>query len=94
MQKSIWRGAAQGLRAVLAVSLLAGAAAASAQLGGNQIRLLVGFPAGGGTDVIARILADKLDNELGTTVVVENHGGAGGQIAAQVLKTSAPDGKT
>ncbi len=58
------------------------------------IRLLVGFPAGGGTDVIARTLADKLKDELSQTVIVENRAGAGGQIAANVLKTSPADGTT
>lgn len=60
----------------------------------DSIKILVGFPAGGGTDAIARTLADKLKEQLGVSVVVENKAGAGGQIAAQVLKTAAPDGKT
>jgi tripartite-type tricarboxylate transporter receptor subunit TctC len=58
----------------------------------KPIRLLVGFPPGGGTDAIARTLADKLGAELGTSVVVENKPGAGGQIAAQTLKASPADG--
>jgi tripartite-type tricarboxylate transporter receptor subunit TctC len=61
---------------------------------GNTVRLLVGFPAGGGTDAIARLLADKLKDELGTAVLVENKAGAGGQLAAQALKVAAPDGST
>jgi tripartite-type tricarboxylate transporter receptor subunit TctC len=61
---------------------------------GKTVRVLVGFPAGGGTDAIARVLADKLKDELGAQVVVENKPGAGGQIAAQALKASAPDGTT
>jgi tripartite-type tricarboxylate transporter receptor subunit TctC len=58
------------------------------------IRLLVGFPPGGGTDAIARTLAEKLKEQLGAPVVVDNRAGAGGQIAAQALKASAPDGHT
>jgi len=58
----------------------------------STTRLMVGFPAGGGTDAIARILAEPLQAELGTPVVVENKAGAGGQIAAQALKMAAPDG--
>lgn len=57
-------------------------------------RILVGFPPGGGTDAIARVLADKLKDQLGHSVVVENKAGAGGQLAAQALKASVPDGHT
>jgi tripartite-type tricarboxylate transporter receptor subunit TctC len=53
---------------------------------------MVGFPPGGGTDAVARILAEKLKDELGTTVVVENKPGAGGQLAAQALKAAPADG--
>jgi tripartite-type tricarboxylate transporter receptor subunit TctC len=60
----------------------------------KPIRLLVGFPPGGGTDAIARLLAEALQASLGTTVLVENKPGAGGQIAAQALKAAAPDGTT
>ena len=61
---------------------------------GKTIRILVGFPPGGGTDAIARTLAEKLKDELGTSVIVENRPGAGGQIAAHALKSAAPDGTT
>ena len=67
------------------------ASAATAQ-DGKTVRLMVGFPAGGGSDAIARLLADKLRAPLGSNVVVENRAGAGGQIAAQALKTATPDG--
>lgn len=66
---------------------------AQAQSAG-PVRILVGFPPGGGTDAIARTLADKLKDQLGVPVVVENRAGAGGQIAAQALKSAAPDGQT
>ena len=61
---------------------------------GAAVHLLVGFPPGGGTDAIARTLADKLKDVLGHPVVVENRAGAGGQIAAQALKAAAADGNT
>ena len=61
---------------------------------GQPIRILVGFPPGGGSDAIARLLAERLKNELGTTVLVDNHPGAGGQIAAQMLKAAPADGAT
>jgi len=56
------------------------------------IKLMVGFPPGGGSDAIARVLADKLKDQLGTNVIVENKAGAGGQIAAQALKAAPADG--
>jgi len=63
-----------------------------AQAQSASIKLMVGFPPGGGTDAIARILAEKLKDQLATTVVVENKAGAGGQIAAQALKVAPADG--
>ncbi|MGY2491739.1 Bug family tripartite tricarboxylate transporter substrate binding protein [Cupriavidus sp. CP313] len=58
------------------------------------IRLLVGFPPGGSTDTVARVLADKLQGVLGQVVIVDNKPGAGGRIATGMLKHSAPDGLT
>jgi tripartite-type tricarboxylate transporter receptor subunit TctC len=58
------------------------------------LRILVGFPAGGSTDAIARHLAHGLSETLQRTVIVENKPGAGGQIAANALKAAAPDGNT
>ena len=78
--------------AVLAAALALCANSLCAQT--SPIKLMVGFPAGGGTDAIARTLAEKLGPLLGTAVVVENKAGAGGQIAAQALKAAAPDGTT
>ncbi len=60
----------------------------------RTLRILVGFPAGGGTDAIARLLAEHLKTELGVNVLVENKAGAGGQLAAQALKASPADGQT
>ena len=86
------RGVLRGAAALAPFSALGGLA--HAQGSGTPIRILVGFPAGGGTDAIARLLGEKLKDELGMPVVVENRGGAGGQIAAQALKAAAPDGHT
>jgi tripartite-type tricarboxylate transporter receptor subunit TctC len=94
MLKSTWSGATRLVRGLFAAGLLAAGGVALAQPSGTPIRLLVGFPAGGGTDVIARTLAEKLKDELGTSVVVDNRAGAGGQIAAQALKAAPADGHT
>lgn len=83
----------QPLRRVLLAGLFT-LAAGLARADNAPIHLLVGFPAGGGTDAIARLLAEKLKDQLGTSVIVDDRAGAGGQIAAQVLKASAPDGHT
>ena len=82
----------QSLRA--AAALLACLATGAAMAQTAAVKVLVGFPPGGGTDAIARILADKLKDQLGVPVVVENRAGAGGLIAAQALKAAAPDGNT
>jgi tripartite-type tricarboxylate transporter receptor subunit TctC len=85
-------------RRVLALGLAAAVVGfsglAQAQQPGAPIRLLVGFPAGAGTDAIARTLGEKLKDQLGAPVVVENRAGAGGQIAAQALKAAPADGHT
>ena len=60
----------------------------------RPIKIFVGFAAGGGTDVAARILAQKLTETLGQSVVVENRPGASGMIAAETLAKSAADGYT
>lgn len=59
---------------------------------GPPARILVGFPAGGSFDAIARIVADKVKTELNRPVIVDNKVGAGGRIAVDVLKASPPDG--
>jgi tripartite-type tricarboxylate transporter receptor subunit TctC len=58
----------------------------------TTLKILVGFPPGGGTDAIARVLAEKLKDQLGMPVVVENKAGAGGQLAAMTLKAAPADG--
>ena len=58
------------------------------------MRIIVGFAAGGSSDIAARMLADKLKDSLGVPFIVENRVGAGGRIAAEALKNAAPDGTT
>jgi tripartite-type tricarboxylate transporter receptor subunit TctC len=91
IKSSLPRLAGRLVKSIALGALLLGSLA-QAQTG--TIKLMVGFPPGGGTDAIARTLADKLKDQLGSTVIVENRAGAGGQIAAQALKAAAPDGTT
>jgi tripartite-type tricarboxylate transporter receptor subunit TctC len=58
----------------------------------KPVRLLSGFPAGGANDYHARVLAQKLTESFGQSVIVENRGGAGGTIAADAIAKAAPDG--
>ena len=60
----------------------------------GPVRMVVGFPAGGGTDVLARILAQKLSTDWGVPVIVENRAGAAGIIAADHVAKQTPDGTT
>ena len=76
--------------------LLAAALLASPARSQNlaPIRILVGAPAGGSTDTMARSLAHELGRQLSRTVIVENKPGAGGNIAADAVAKAAPDGNT
>ncbi len=83
------------LLSALAVSLPAsGAAAQTERFPDKPIKMIVGFSAGGGTDVVARILAQKMTESIGQTVVVENRAGASGTIAGEAVARSAADGYT
>lgn len=84
------------LAAALAVSALGlfGGTAFAQTYPTKPIRLIVGFPPGGGTDILARALAMELSKSFGQSVVIDNRGGANGVIGTQELAKSAPDGHT
>src|SRR6476659_1696382 len=81
------------MRAVLFWALLVGLVHAQ-DYPGKPIRMVVGFPPGGGTDVVARIIAPRYSELLGQSVVIENRPGATGTVAAGHVAKSAPDGYT
>ena len=60
----------------------------------KPIKMLVPFPAGGTTDVVARIIGQRMSESIGQPVLIENRGGAGGAISADLVAKAAPDGYT
>jgi tripartite-type tricarboxylate transporter receptor subunit TctC len=85
------------LSIALATLMLAGAAVAQTGDAGwpdRPIRLVVPFPAGSSTDIVARIVAQKLGQRLGQQIVVENRAGASGNIGVDAVAKAAPDGYT
>ena len=83
------------LKISLCILLALSASAAQAQsYPARPVRVLVGFPPGGGTDILARVLTPKLSEYLGQQFVVENRPGASGNLGADVVAKSAPDGYT
>src|SRR5688572_24315539 len=87
-------------RKLLAASAGLAAAGAGFSLGARAqtikkpARIIVGFPAGGGTDIATRILAERLRGSYASTIVVENRPGAGSRLAAEYVKNAEPDGST
>ncbi|MCU0888201.1 MAG: tripartite tricarboxylate transporter substrate binding protein [Rubritepida sp.] len=80
-------------RALLAAPLLAAPALSHAQaFPARPIRLVVGFPPGGGSDLVARPIAQRMSESLGQPVLVENRGGANGNLGLEVVAKAAPDG--
>jgi tripartite-type tricarboxylate transporter receptor subunit TctC len=80
------------LVALLLSSLILGAAAQDYPT--RPVRFILPFPPGGGTDILGRLISDRLSAALGQPVVTENRGGAGGNVGAEAAAHSAPDGYT
>ncbi|MBC7778727.1 MAG: tripartite tricarboxylate transporter substrate binding protein [Proteobacteria bacterium] len=84
----------------IALMLLVCSSAALAQLASpaaypvKTVRMIVAYPPGGGTDIVARMLAPRLADALGQSVVIDNRGGAAGNIGTEVAARAAPDGYT
>ncbi len=82
------------MKTILALLLLAAGTAFGQPFPSKPIRMVVAFPPGGPVDVVARLLSPKMSETLGQSIVIENVGGGGGNIAAQRVAKSAPDGYT
>jgi tripartite-type tricarboxylate transporter receptor subunit TctC len=78
----------------LALAALAISAAHAEVYPAKPIRMIVAYPPGGGTDIVGRMIAQKLGEMLGQSVVVENRGGASGNIGTEIAARAAPDGYT
>ena len=90
-----WLAIPRKVSLILAVALMASAAPLSAQTyPAKSIRFLVGFPPGGGSDIMARSVSQRLSEGLGRQVVVDNRPGANANIAAETAARSLPDGYT
>lgn len=96
MTKTLRRALARAARGLCCLlCLMTGMlAVAHAEYPDRPIKLVVGFPPGGGGDLYGRLIADQLSRKLGQPVVVENKGGAGGMMAAEQVARSKPDGYT
>src|SRR5205085_7368944 len=82
------------MRTLALVAVLVSSLAAAQDYPAKPVRMVVGFPPGGGTDVVARILAPRMSQLLGQAVVIDNRPGATGTVAAGHLAKSLPDGYT
>ncbi|MGZ5641470.1 MAG: tripartite tricarboxylate transporter substrate binding protein [Usitatibacter sp.] len=76
------------------LALAIATAAAAEEWPTRAVRFIVPYPPGGGTDIIARIVQDRLSKGLGQPIIIENRGGAGGVLGTEVVAKAAPDGYT
>ena len=93
MTMRVLESLARGLAAALVAATVAGGAAAQT-FPAKPVKVIVPFPPAGGTDIIARIVTDKLNQTLGWSMIVENKPGAGGNLGVELAAKSAADGYT
>src|SRR3954465_11725863 len=82
------------LIALVLCSIFVSAAGAQEAYPSRPVRFILPFPPGGGTDILGRVIAERLSANLGQPVVTENRGGAGGNVGAEAAARSTPDGYT
>src|SRR5450759_1898074 len=83
-----------GVALAIAVIASAGGSALAQSYPNKPIRFVVGYTVGGGGDIVARIVAQKLSQNLGQQVIVDNRPGGGGGLGAEMVAKAAPDGYT
>jgi tripartite-type tricarboxylate transporter receptor subunit TctC len=91
---AMMRKFAASLAAIAAISIVAASARAQSAYPERLIKMIVPSPAGGQTDVMARLMGQKMQQSLGQSVIIENRAGAGGALAARVAASADPDGYT
>src|SRR6267378_4446239 len=85
---------ARFLAVAVVFALFSAGAVAQSPFPSKPLRVIVPFPAGGTTDIVARLVAARMSETMGQPAVVENRGGAGGSIGADAVAKAAPDGYT
>lgn len=93
METSMWR-MVLGRAACMAVALCSGVALAASDYPDKPVKMVVPMAAGGGTDAVARVIASKMSDKMGSPIIVENRAGAGGQLGAEQVAASSADGYT
>src|SRR5207249_1241382 len=83
-----------GFHVLKACALAISASALAQGYPAKPVRMIVAYPPGGGTDIVGRVVAQKLGETLGQSVLVENRGGASGNIGTELAARAAPDGYT
>ena len=92
--KPSWSAARSVALSLLAALLVSGPASAASDYPSRPVRWIVGYPAGGTTDIVARLIGHWLSERLGQQFIIENKPGAGNNIATEAMINSAPDGYT